>query len=161
MDITREMDITPEQFFNEIERTVMDDAARATGTRPTRRKLNGLKYRQLSRQGGKAGTEITVKILKYRYPEVYEVRFTYSTGTNTVRYHVVPRGEGGLTLTYSEKFVDPNPRSGLFADWWLKHYEKKAARRANHTLDAIERDAKRGGGAHGSNPLLDAIENED
>lgn len=157
MEFTRELDITPEEFFDQIERSVCDDVEAATGNRPTRGKLNGLRYQKHSTQRGKGSTKLDVKIRKYRYPEVYEVKFTYSAGANTITYRVEPR-DGGLTLNYSEKFVNPRARGGIFEDLRLKRYEKRAEHRADRTIRAIVDYAKKGRSAHHSNPLLAEIE---
>ena len=109
---------------------------RATGKRVSRNKLAGLKYQKRSSQVRKSNVTMNVKIRKYRYPEVYEVHFAYDSGSNTIRYQVEPRGEDGLTLTYREKFVNPAPERGLFANFRLRRYEKRAERRADQTLKA-------------------------
>ena len=75
-----------------------------------------------------------MKIRRYRYPEVYEVRFTYSNGSNTIRYHATPEGDDGMVLEYSERFVNPRPASGVMARLQLKWYERRSRppRRAHH-----------------------------
>ncbi|MBM6683798.1 MULTISPECIES: DUF3284 domain-containing protein [Collinsella] len=162
MEFTRELDVTPEEFFDQIERSIIDDVQRATGKRVSRNKLAGLKYQKRSSQVRKSNVTMNVKIRKYRYPEVYEVHFAYDSGSNTIRYQVEPRGEDGLTLTYREKFVNPAPERGLFANFRLRRYEKRAERRADQTLKAIVRQAKKDRqNHHGQNPLLEQLESEE
>ena len=90
------------------------------------------------------------------------MHFAYDSGSNTIRYQVEPRGEDGLTLTYREKFVNPAPERGLFANFRLRRYEKRAERRADQTLKAIVRQAKKDRqNHHGQNPLLEQLESEE
>lgn len=160
MEFTRELDITPEEFFDQIEKTILEDAERATGKPVTRKKLAGMRYTKRSKQGGKNGTTLDVKIRKYRYPEVYEVKFTYSSGVNTICYRAEPAGEG-MILTYSEKFVNPRATGGWFERWRLARYEKRAEKRADQTLKSIVSYAKKDREARRKNPLLAELDTQD
>ncbi len=78
MQITRTLSITAEEFFDQIEQSILADIKGATGKDISRAKLNGFKYKKRARGGGKGGTPMDVKVKHYRYPELYEVRFTYA-----------------------------------------------------------------------------------
>lgn len=103
MQITRTLSITAEEFFDQIEQSILADIKGATGKDISRAKLNGFKYKKRARGGGKGGTPMDVKVKHYRYPELYEVRFTYATGVNTLRYQVIEVGDGSLTIEYAEE----------------------------------------------------------
>ena len=137
MELTQHLRITPEEFFDQIERSAIDDIEEATGKTVSRGRLDGYKYRRRA-AGGRAGTPMTVKIRHYAYPELYEVRFTYATGANTMRYEVAPDG-GGCRVAYREDFSAAQPASGVLARIQLKAYEWQMRRHAKRTLAGIER----------------------
>lgn len=163
MELSKTLDITPEEFFDQIEKSVLNDIERATGKQLSRAKLNGFKYKKRSRGGGKrgSGTPMDVKIKRYRYPEVYEVRFVYATGTNTICYRAFPEGDGSMRLEYSEDFVNPRQSSGLLAALQLKRYERQSRRRAEQTISGIEKLAHQERKARVSNPVLAELEAEE
>ena len=103
MQITRTLSVTAEEFFDQIEQSILADIKETTGKDISRAKLNGFKYKKRARGGGKGGTPMDVKVKHYRYPELYEVRFTYATGVNTLRYQVIEVGDGSLTIEYAEE----------------------------------------------------------
>ncbi len=157
MDLSKRLRITPEEFFDQLEKSVISDIEKATGKVVPRSRLNGFKYKKRARGGKKAGTPLGVKIRRYRYPEVYEVRFTYSTGTNTISYRVTPEGDG-CRLDYREDFVTPQAVTGILARLQLKRYERQSRRRAEQTIASIEKLALQDRGAREKNPLLADLE---
>ena len=138
MQITRTLSITAEEFFDQIEQSILADIKGATGKDISRAKLNGFKYKKRARGGGKGGTPMDVKVKHYRYPELYEVRFTYATGVNTLRYRVI---EAGVMGTINRKL-----------------YDARIRRRAVKTLKAIEEMAVRDRKARENNPKLAELE---
>ena len=139
MELQKALDITPEEFFDQVETSVLNDIEEACGKTVSRGQLAGFSYRKRA-QGSRAGTPMKVKIRKYRYPELYEVKFTYDAGSNTITYRV-ERTEGGCLLTYSERFVLAQRNAGLWASFTLKRYEMRSKRRAERTIAAICRRA--------------------
>lgn len=158
MEITETLDITPEELFDQIERSIMSDIEDATGSAVGRSKLNGFKYKKQARQKGAQGTEIGVKIKRYRYPEAYEVRFTYSTGSNLIKYQATPTGDGRTVLEYSETVTTPGRQRNLLGALGKRMYERKMRRRAEQTIAGIVRLAKMDREKLGSNPALDEFE---
>ena len=138
MELTKHLRITPEEFFDQIERSAIDDIEGATGKTVSRGRLDGYKYKRRASGGGRAGTPMTVKIRHYAYPELYEVRFTYATGTNTMRYEVAPDGDG-CRVAYREDFSATQAASGVLAQVQLKAYQWQMRRHAKRTLAGIER----------------------
>lgn len=156
MELTKELDVAPEELFDALEASILGDIEQATGKRPSRAKLNGYKYekRAHAAQGKAKGTAIKVKIRRYDYPRVYEARFSYSTGTNTMRYEVEPAGVGACRLTYTEEFEGQGGNTrGFTGKLGLMLYERKLKHRANETIDGIVKYVK--GQRHiKDNPLL-------
>lgn len=158
MEITETLDITPEELFDQIEKSIMDDIEIATGEVLSRSKLNGYKYKKNARLKGSHGAAMTVKIKRYRYPEVYEVRFTYSAGSNVIKYHAMPTGDGRTVLEYSEDMIAAQKQHGIFGDLNMRWYERKLRRRAAQTIESIVKQAKMDREKRGSNPILDDFE---
>ena len=158
MELTKTLDITPEEFFDQIEESVRDDIEKATGKQVPRAKLSGFKYKKRAQGGKAAGTPMDVKIRRYRYPEVYEVRFTYSNGSNTITYRATPEGEDGMVLEYSERFVNPRPVSGVLAQMQMKWYERRSRRRAEQTIAGIVKLAHADRRTRKSNAALTRLE---
>lgn len=159
MELSRDLSITPEEFFDQVEKSVLSDIERATGKRLTRDKLHGFKYKKRARGTGKksSGTPMDVKIKRYRYPEIYEVRFVYATGTNTICYRITRNEDGNAHLEYSEDFVSPHQTKGFLASLQLKRYEHQSRRRAEQTIAGIENLAEQDRKAR-NNPVLAEIE---
>lgn len=106
MQLTKTLKVTPEELFDALAGSIMQDIENATGKHPSRNKLNGYKYekRAQSAKGKAKGTAIKVKIKHFDYPCLYEVRFQYAAGINTMRYEAAPAGDGACELTYTEDF---------------------------------------------------------
>ena len=106
MQLTKTLKVTPEELFDALAGSIMQDIESATGKRPSRNKLNGYKYEKRARsaKGMAKGTAIKVKIKHFDYPCLYEVRFQYAAGINTMRYEAAPAGDGACELTYTEDF---------------------------------------------------------
>lgn len=140
MQLTKTLKVTPEELFDALAGFIMQDIENATGKRPSRNKLNGYKYEKRARSAkGKAkGTAIKVKIKHFDYPCLYEVRFQYATGINTMRYEAAPAGDGACELTYTEDFQgvggDTSDARGKLS---LFFYERKLKSHANQTIDQI------------------------
>lgn len=140
MQLTKTLKVTPEELFDALAGFIMQDIENATGKRPSRNKLNGYKYekRAQSAKGKAKGTAIKVKIKHFDYPCLYEVRFQYAAGINTMRYEATPAGDGVCELTYTEDFqgVGGNT-SGARGKLGLFFYERKLKSHANQTIDQI------------------------
>lgn len=161
MEITRTLSITAEEFFDQIEKSVLADIKEATGKDLGRAKLNGFKYKKRARGGAKGGTPMDVKIKRYRYPEVYEVRFTYATGVNTVCYRVADTSDDSVTIEYTEELDARGQGSrGLVGALNRKLYDVRMRRGVNQTLKAIEEMATRERNARKNNPALSELEDE-
>lgn len=162
MEITRTLGISAEEFFDQIEATIIADIEEATGKKVPRAKLNGYKYKKRARGGGKGGTPMGVKIKRYRYPEVYEVRFSYASGTSTACYRVAEAGEDTVTIEYTETFeAQGKADKGIFGGINRAIYERRLRRHAVQTLKAIEEAARQDRRARDNNPLLTKLEEED
>lgn len=140
MQLTKTLKVTPEEFFDALAGSIMQDIENATGKRPNRNKLNGYKYekRAQSAKGKAKGTAIKVKIKHFDYPCLYEVRFQYAAGINTMRYEAAPAGDGACELTYTEDFQGAGGNtSGTRGKLGLFFYERKLKSHANQTIDQI------------------------
>ncbi len=140
MQLTKTLKVTPEELFDALAGSIMQDIENATGKCPSRNKLNGYKYekRAQSAKGKTKGTAIKVKIKHFDYPCLYEVRFQYAAGINTMRYETAPAGDGACELTYTEDFQGAGGNtSGMRGKLGLFFYERKLKSHANQTIDQI------------------------
>lgn len=160
VELVRKLDFTAEELFDQIERSVIYDLRRATGKEYARDKIAGAKYKKTV-GGGRQATEMKVKIRAYRYPEVYEARFTYARGTNTIRYQVEELPEGGVQLTYFEDFASAAPERGLSAKLQRAIYERQVKSRAEKTLKQLEKEARAKTKASGEIVMPEGLEDGD
>ncbi|MFR5416560.1 MAG: DUF3284 domain-containing protein [Collinsella sp.] len=130
MQLTKTLKVTPEELFDALAGSIMQDIENATGKRPSRNKLNGYKYekRAQSAKGKAKGTAIKVKIKHFDYPCLYEVRFQYAAGINTMRYEAAPAGDGASS--------SPIPR--IFRVWVATRLAR-AASLASSSMSASSR----------------------
>ncbi len=159
MEITRTLAISAEELFDQIEKTIIADIREATGKEVPRAKLNGYKYKKVARGGGRSGTPMDVKIKHYRYPELYEARFSYATGVNTVRYEVTEASDDSVTVLYRED-LEPrgNAPRGLTGMLNRKIYERRLRSRAQQIFKSLEETVKRERSARENNPALSELE---
>ena len=157
MKLTKTLNVTPEEFFDALEKSIVYDIHEATGKDVPRAKLNGYKYEKKSKlaKGKAKGTELKVKIREYTYPSVYDVKFTYPTGVNNVRYEVQPRGENSCEVCYTEEFEQPGGKRplGWMGGLQMMMYNRQLKQRANATLQSVVKaveDARR----MANNPLM-------
>lgn len=140
MQLTKTLEVTPEELFDALAESISQDVENATGKRPSVKKLNGFKYekRAQAAKGKAKGTAIKVKIKHFDYPHLYEVRFQYAAGTNTMRYEAKPTDKGWCELTYTEDFQGSGGNtSGARGKIGLFFYERKLKNRANQTINQI------------------------
>ena len=144
MQLVRSLKITPEEFFDAVETSVLYDIEEATGKHPKPDKLNGFRYERYEKGSGRdAGKPVKVKIREYRAPSVYEVRFKYSTGSNTIRYEVEPDEHGNCLLVYTETYKAAIRNEGFWGKVNTFIYERRVRSRARKTTDQIARFAFR------------------
>lgn len=158
MQIEKTLDVTPEEFFGAIETSILYDVEEATGKRITRKRINGFHYTKATREPGRdQGSQVKVKIKSYRYPTLYEVKFTYATGANIMRYAVEPTADGaGSTLSYTEEYTANVSTKGITGWFNLFMYERRIKARANKTIKQIVKYAH-DHRTPANNPLLDEL----
>ena len=161
MQLVRSLKITPEEFFDAIETSVLYDIEEATGKRPKPQKLNGFRYERREKGSGRdAGKPVKVKINEYHAPRVYEVKFKYSTGSNTMRYEVEPDEQGNCLLVYTETYKANIKNEGFWGKVNTFIYERRIRSRARKTIDQIASYALRHRQTK-KNPLLEELDAED
>ncbi|WP_158095314.1 DUF3284 domain-containing protein [Collinsella sp. An2] len=139
MELTRKLAISPEEFFEQVEQSAIEDIERATGKRISPDKLHGFHYAKVVKQD-KHTSKMKVKVRCCRPPERYQVRFVYDQGSNTVTYEVEP-AEGGCTVRYVEEFETARPTKGIGGMLHRKFYEGQVISKAKQTLSTIEKRA--------------------
>ena len=151
MQIVKTLDVTPEELFDAIEASIIADIEDATGKTVSRNKLNGYHYTKKTRSGKTAGANLKTKIKTYRYPSVYEAKFTYDKGSNTTRYEVEPTEDGkGCTLTYTEDYTVNVSTAGFYGKLNLFLYERRVKKRAEDTIKSVAKYARESRGRSAS-----------
>lgn len=157
MQIVKTLKVTPDEIFDAIEASVLDDYERACGKSISAKKIKGLKYSKVMGEGSRKQTKMRVKVMNYRRPEVYRARFSYDDAIDEVSYEVEPNEEGLAILTYTEEMRTTRPVTGLRGKLNLAIYEQRVRSRANRTIRALERAVEQGR-QELNNPLLDELE---
>lgn len=140
MDYTSHLDVTVEEFFDELARTIKRSVQHETGKEVTTKQLDGYRYARTEQEGKKVihgKTKVT-----YKPPHTIELKHTWPEGVKTVRYHV-EQGEGaGIDVTFSENFRARQERGGVLSGISDRIYEWDMRRNAKKALRSIERSIK-------------------
>ncbi len=160
MQIVKTLKVTPDEIFDAIEASVLDDYERACGKSISVKKIKGLKYSKVMGEGSRKQTKMRVKVMNYRRPEVYRARFSYDDAIDEVSYEVEPNEDGFAVLTYTEEMRTTRPVTGLRGKLNLAIYEQRVRSRANKTIRALERAVEQGR-QELNNPLLDELDSEE
>ena len=124
MEITQHLDVTPEEFFDLLERNVLKDIEDATGKVISASKIHGHRYTKVVRQG-RLKSEMKVRIKSYQPPERYTVKFSAPQGETLISYQAAPAEGGGLNRKINQM-----------------RYNFKVRERAKRTLPAMEKYIK-------------------
>lgn len=141
MEITQHLDVTPEEFFDLLERNVLKDIEDATGRVISASKIHGHRYTKVVRQG-RLKSEMKVRIKSYQPPERYTVKFSAPQGETLISYQAAPAEGGGTDVTYIEEFSPKDPGFGLNRKINQMRYNFKVRERAKRTLPAMEKYIK-------------------
>lgn len=141
MEITLHLDVTPEEFFDLLERNIAKDIEDSTGKDVPASKFHGHRYTKTVRQG-RLKAEMKVRIKAYQPPERYEVKFTSAQGVTSISYAVAPGDGGGIDVTYTEEYTPNDPGFGLNRRLGEIRYNFKVKERAKKTLPAMEKFIK-------------------
>ncbi|AEB06743.1 hypothetical protein Corgl_0629 [Coriobacterium glomerans PW2] len=154
MELRKTLDVTAEEFFDQIERSVLSDIKSVTDAELGREQLDGFEYEKRASGGRGAGTPMKVRIVTYRYPAIYRVEFAYARGTAAITYELTKLDSGSSRLAYSEEFTASEPLRGFNRQIGLALYERQARSRARRTIRSIVSFIHKQRRCAGSNPLL-------
>lgn len=140
MDYTRRLDVSAEEFFEEMARTIKRSVQHETGKEVSTGKLDGYRYARSEQEGKKVihgKTRVT-----YKPPHTIELKHTWPDGVKTVRYLVEDAGGDGIEVTFSENFRAKDKTRGPLSGVADRVYDWDMRRNAKKALRSIERNIK-------------------
>lgn len=139
MQVLVKLKATPEEFFDVLIPSILEDIKESTGKSVKRKDIEGgYKYsKQMKNKIGKGGN-VKVEITQFTYPEVYQVNFISAQGVTTLHYEV-ERLEDGCGVDYQEHFESGSKLKSANHKILEKFMNKKLTKRATTLLANIEK----------------------
>lgn len=99
MKITRQLQITQNEFYDYLEKELLDDIQQCTKKNYTQKDIKkGMKYSKYI-QDAHARVDITIQ--KYKRGEIYETKIKTFSDSIIISYHT-SQNENGLTIVFQE-----------------------------------------------------------
>ena len=104
MKVTEHIKVTPEEFFDFVDKSLLADISAARGKKAKPSNLHeGYSYKKFLRGKADPAHAATVRIVTYDRPRSYRSAVSTAQGTSTMGYDVEPSGDG-IDVTYVEEF---------------------------------------------------------
>lgn len=132
------IEITPEEFFNAIEYSLLIDIKNATGKEIDKSEIQrGFHWQKDIRtnRGGTVNSKVLIE--EYQRPSIYQVKFEAGTESTTMKYLITPMDDDACKVVYSEDYVSTRKMSKLnymVVSFFMKRNGKK---KIKQTLKAI------------------------
>lgn len=101
MIVEKILNVSSQQFFNEIQKSILYDIKNATGN-DIENIENGLTYSKILHTKLSSASHVEIKILEYTYPEVYTAEFKTSKSLSTIKYSAFAMNDNQCKVTYAE-----------------------------------------------------------
>ncbi|MBS4535457.1 DUF3284 domain-containing protein [Clostridium sp. D2Q-14] len=143
MQVSLDLDVTKEEFFEFINDSLLQDIKTSTNREVSKEDIKkGYTYeKELKNKLGRAG-DVEVNILEFEPCKEYIAEFKSNQGTNRISYNIKNLNDEKINVTYSESYI----ASDKLKDWNFKlmnlFYKKKSISRAESILKNIERYIK-------------------
>lgn len=156
MKVQVKLNVSAEEFFASITRSVLYDAEQARGKKVPAKKLKaGFTYQKMLNAKIGGAQHVTTKITEYEPPVRYAATIVSSKGENTVRYELDPvPGERAVNLTYEEGYAGDKTLNDLNGKLVGFFYGPFAKRKIKRRLRDMETYIKQ-------NPGVDVGEGDD
>lgn len=126
MEVTIHANVDAKAYFDFVVSTVQA-ALEASGSNEKIKK--GISYEKSITTGFMKNEMCKVKITDYVYPKIIEIDYLSTSGKNTIRYVVLPKGTDECDVTYRENKYDANHVEKKINSWIEKNYQKKIEKR--------------------------------
>lgn len=156
MKVQVKLNVSADEFFASITRSVLYDAEQARGKKVPAKKLKaGFTYQKMLNAKIGGAQHVTTKITEYEPPFRYAASVVSSKGENTVRYELDPvEGERAVNITYEEGYAGDKTLNDLNGKLVGFFYGPFAKRKIKRRLRDMETYIKQ-------NPGVDAGEDVD
>lgn len=101
MIIKKTINISAENFFSSIEKSIIYDIKNTTG-KSIKNIENGFTYSKVLNTKLAKASDTQVEILEYTYPHRYRVSFKTSKSLSTIEYLAININDNQCEITYSE-----------------------------------------------------------
>lgn len=134
MKVQVKLNVSAEEFFAAITRSVLYDAEQARGKKVPAKKLKaGFTYQKVLNAKIGGAQHVTTKITEYEPPSRYAASVISSKGENTVRYVLDPvPGELAVNITYEEGYAGDktlNDLNGKLVGFFYGPFAKRKIKR--------------------------------
>lgn len=134
MKVQVKLNVSAEEFFASITRSVLYDAEQARGKKVPAKKLKaGFTYQKMLNAKIGGAQHVTTKITEYEPPFRYAASVASSKGENTVRYELDPvEGERAVNITYEEGYAGDktlNDLNGKLVGFFYGPFAKRKIKR--------------------------------
>lgn len=139
MQVERELQVSAEEFFNQVLYSVQQDIYTATRKSVDVNAIPaGFTYEKgINNKFGKA-SKTKIKIVELRVPFVYKAEFTSQYGVNFVAYRVTEIEPKRIKVTYEEGFKGATLGKNVNAKFMQIFYTMNSKKRVNRLLSSIE-----------------------
>ncbi|MDO4437112.1 MAG: DUF3284 domain-containing protein [Coriobacteriaceae bacterium] len=141
MKVQVKLNVSAEDFFAAITRSVLYDAEQARGKKiPVKKLKAGFTYQKSLNAKIGGAQHVTTKITEFEPPRLYAASIISSKGENTVRYELEPvAGERAFTLTYEEGYAGDktlNDLNGKLVGFFYGPSAKRKIKRRFRDMEA-------------------------
>lgn len=141
MKVQVKLNVSAEEFFAAITRSVLYDAEQARGKKVPVKKLKaGFTYQKMLSAKVGGAQHVTTKITEYEPPVRYAASVVSSKGENTVRYELDPvAGERAVNITYEEGYAGDktlNDLNGKLMGFFYGPFAKRKIKRRLRDMEA-------------------------
>lgn len=140
MKVQVKLNVSAEEFFASITRSVLYDAEQARGKKVPAKKLKaGFTYQKMLNAKIGGAQHVMTKITEYEPPFRYAASVASSKGENTVRYELDPvEGERAVNITYEEGYAGDktlNDLNGKLVGFFYGPFAKRKIKRRLHDME--------------------------
>lgn len=139
MNVNRELNVSADEFFNQIQRSVLEDIKASTRKNiEAEQVVDGYSYHKNlgTKMGGSSKVKVTIKEL--HAPTSYKADFTSGNGVNSIAYIIQEIGLQKINVHYEEGFSGSSRKMDLNNKIVQLFYTMGSKRKINTLLKNME-----------------------
>ncbi len=137
MVVNRILNSTTKEFFELLEKAIIDDVQSSTNKTIAKVK-EGFKYKKTLSNKMKNSGVVNVTIKKFDKESIYETHFSNDVTTNVVTYKVKQLNESQIDIVYEEYEIDTKTLNKINNSIMSVFYIRKAKKRINQLFDSMQ-----------------------